>query len=698
MREFLKGQLDYIYFFYGLSFFLLAFICFTLDKERLRKFPWIFLGLFGLFHGATEWLDMFMIIYGRSELASILNLLTLIASFICLFEFSRIGLYRVEGRKISKLAYLPFLALLPLGYKYGLNGWAIMARYLLGFPAAYFAARVLYGLSGREKEGKAPLIVLSMSMAVYAVFTGFVVPKADFIPASILNFQSFYAAFGVPIQLVRATLALCSALAIWFYSSTLSDTEYRLQLPSVRFAPTRWMIALTLIVFIGAGWTFTNYLDYYAGIKIIKKTESQADSQINKLTRELTILGRAALSMSRSWAIRDFISSQQPQNMVKALAVLKQYRIKFNALDCALLDARGILLISTGDPGSEIKPYNSYASRPYFRDALSGKTGYYFKLGTTYNERVYYVSYPVKDNPGKISAVAVIVKDIHAEPLFQYRLFSIVITFLVSTIAIIFFIALRRREAVIALIERVHSKLEEIDRMKTDFISIVSHELRTPLTSIKNAAGILMKGGPERRRVDEREAELLKIIVDNVERQTRMVNDLLDVSKIEAGAMPVFPEHMDIQELIKDVLDSLKPMAEEKKIDMAVELFSSKKMVYADPEHVRRIMNNLIVNAIKFTPDKGRVTVRLEDSWKGIKIMVCDNGIGISEEDKKNIFNKFYRSCDAEMQERRGCGLGLAITKGLVEAQKGKIWVESESGKGSSFHLTLPAAYKQGEL
>ncbi len=113
-------------------------------------------------------------------------------------------------------------------------------------------------------------------------------------------------------------------------------------------------------------------------------------------------------------------------------------------------------------------------------------------------------------------------------------------------------------------------------------------------------------------------------------------------------------------------------------------------MVYADPEHVRRILNNLVSNAIKFTPENGKITVRTEDAGEELKTTVLDTGIGISIFDKENLFNKFYSSSSAAAQEKKGCGLGLSITKGLVEAQKGRVWVDSEPGKGSSFYFTLP--------
>lgn len=682
------GQFDYIYFFYGFSFFLLALICFTLDKEKRSKFPWVLLGLFGLIHSFAEWSDMIMIIEGKNCLMSIFNLSALTISFLCLFEFARVGLFRVKGKRISKWVYLFLLPLFYLASRLPLDGWFIMSRYFIGFPAGYLAARVIYEFS--KKEDRRPLIVLSIMIGLYAACTGLIVPKADFIPASIINFESFHDLFGIPVQLIRAILALCAALSIWFYASMPSQTEYKPPIRPIRFMPTKWTIAFTLIVFISAGWVFTNLFDYAAMMRLIKENPSPNSSPVDKLTEELDVLEKAALSVSQTPLIINALSSGQPENMQQLNAALEDYKIKYGALNCALIDKRGLAIASVGHSGSEIETGKSYASRNYFKDALSGEYGYGFSLQPKYNDRIYYVGYPVKNNAGRILGAAVIAQSLHFEPTFQYRLFSIAITFLISCLAIIFFIALRKREAFIVFIRKVHAQLEEVDRMKTDFISVISHELRTPLTAIRNAASILIRGGPARRKLDEREKELLEIITNNVDRQTRMISDLLDISKIEAGVMPVSFSSTDITVLIKDVVTSLQTLADEKKINIALALEAYDKTVFADPELVRRILNNLIINAINFTPENGKITVRTEDAGKELKITVSDTGIGISAANQKNLFKKFCRIPGLASQQNKGCGLGLAITKGLVEAQKGRIWLDSEPEKGSSFYFTLP--------
>ena len=689
MKEFFKGQFDYIYFFYGLSFLLMAFFCFTLSKDKLRRFPWRMLGLFGLSHGLAEWLDMAAMFSDRGQVIAVINLFLLGISFIFLLEFARAGFLQLKGRMISGWFYLIILPLLFFAYRSGPAKGVIILRYFLGFTSAYAASRIIYEFYKTEASGKWPILTLSLILSLYAVFTGLIVPKSGFLPASLVNFESFFDTFGVPVQLIRAILALCAALCVWFYSSVPPKVEYQPRLYPLRFIPTKWMIALALVLLVAGGWIFTNYLDYYAGIQAIKRNRSQRNSQLNMLIKELTSMEKAAISLSRASAIRNMFSLQEPKNMERANSVLANYTNKFGALNCSVINEEGMPIVSTNEKDTEIKVGKSLFSRSYFRDSMAGKTGYYFKLGPLYNERVYYVSHPIKDGKGRISGAAVIVKTIRAEPLFQYRIFSIVITFFICIIAIMFFNVLKRRELLIEFIERLYSQLQELDDMKTDFLSAVSHELRTPLTSINNAAGILMKGGSGRRLLDKEEKELLNIIMDNVRRQARMVNDLLDVSRIEAHVMPIFPKNVDPGKIVEQAAASLRPLADEKKISLVLDIGTPGKKVYADPEHVARILNNLIANAIDFTYKEGTITVKIEDLGQEIRISVSDTGIGISAADQEILFQKFCRPASSG-QERKRCGLGLAITKGLVEAQGGRIWVESELGRGSSFYFTLP--------
>ena len=691
MEEFFRGQYDYIYFFYGLAFFFLALICFSMGARKPQRLPWIFLGLFGFVHAITEWLKIYIMNVAPLAYLSSIERGTVALSYLFLFEFARRGFLHLFKRTFWARSYLLLFALVFWsGHRFGPNGFNVASRYLLGFPAGLLSCWLIYKTASFDTAGRKQLVFLSIVIGLYAFATALDVPKVEFGLAKWLNFDSFYHSVKVPLQLVRGILALLSSITIWFYSQTSSAYEYRAPRYNLRFRPSKWVIVFTFIIVIALGWLFTNYLDHYAGIQTIKNSKIYKNSGLNRLVRELTIMEQAAIAIGKSNRTINALALRNEEDMQKTQALLAQYQRRVEALDCYLLDINGAVILSTAGklPGGPSD--KAYAVKPYFKQALRGDSGYYFDLGTDYNERTYYVSFPVRDASGKISGVVVVTKNISVKPVLQYRLLSISITLFISILAMFFFIAWARREGFLQLIGEANRRLQEVDNMKTDFISVVSHELRTPLTSIKNATTILLKGGPAKRSLGPEEKELLEIILNNTNRQTRMVSDLLDISKIEAGVMDTCLEYADIVRLSKEVIENLKGQAEEKQISLSLDAPKEPLIVRMDTEHTRRVFDNLIVNAIKFTPEHGKIGVKLEDNEKQVKVTVNDTGIGIPSHGLTKLFNKFYRAPDANARQKGGSGLGLVISKGLIEAQGGGIGVESELGKGSSFYFTLP--------
>jgi len=231
-------------------------------------------------------------------------------------------------------------------------------------------------------------------------------------------------------------------------------------------------------------------------------------------------------------------------------------------------------------------------------------------------------------------------------------------------------------------------QLQEFDRLKSAFVGIVSHELRTPLTSIKIFAENLLEGlaGP----LNEKQNYYLSRIQLNADRLKRMLNELLDLSKIEAGKMELRPAVLSLQELVADLLEGFQPLAQGKSIMMEVCSMENIPKVRADRDKLYEVFANLLENAIKFTPSGGRVQIGaqvLDD--RHIEIRVSDTGCGIPEEHLLKIFDKFYR-VQSGSGNAVGAGLGLAIAKGLIELHGGTIAVESAPGKGSHFSFTLP--------
>ncbi|WP_376792104.1 GAF domain-containing protein [Thermoflexus sp.] len=232
----------------------------------------------------------------------------------------------------------------------------------------------------------------------------------------------------------------------------------------------------------------------------------------------------------------------------------------------------------------------------------------------------------------------------------------------------------------------------EADRAKTEFISTVSHELRTPMTSIKGYVDLLLIGsaGP----LSEMQRRFLQIVKANADRLKLLVDDLLDLSRIESGRLQLDLRPMPLEAAMEAVVTSLKARIDEKNQRLELDLPEFLPPVQADKDRLIQILMNLVSNAHKYTPEGGSIHVRARAEGGEVHVEVRDTGIGIPAEALPHIFERFYRVDDPRVQETPGTGLGLSIVKALVELHGGRIWVESEVGKGSTFHFTIPIAPK----
>jgi len=227
-----------------------------------------------------------------------------------------------------------------------------------------------------------------------------------------------------------------------------------------------------------------------------------------------------------------------------------------------------------------------------------------------------------------------------------------------------------------------------ISKRKTDFISAVSHELRTPLTSIKGYAAILLEErlGALPPAVRER----LEKINTHSDELVHMVNDLLDIARIEAGKTIMKKEEQNLKNIIANVADLIMIQCKNKNINLIIDLPDSIPPVFADRSQIERVFINLLGNAVKFTPQNGEIAIRVKANDTELEIGISDTGIGIPQEALHNLFQEFYRVDNPINQQVKGTGLGLSLVKHIVEAHQGKIWVESVMNKGSTFKFTLP--------
>jgi PAS domain S-box-containing protein len=243
------------------------------------------------------------------------------------------------------------------------------------------------------------------------------------------------------------------------------------------------------------------------------------------------------------------------------------------------------------------------------------------------------------------------------------------------------------------------TKEVEADRAKNEFVSNVSHELRTPMTAIKGYTDLLYAGsvGP----INQEQKRFVKIIKNNAERLTALINDLLDISRVETGRVRFEPRPMQVGDVIAEVVNALAGQAEAKDQTLAYEIVGGLPDVMGDRNRLNQVVTNLVGNAIRYTPPGGEIEVRTYRVEGAVRVDVRDTGIGIAAEDLGHLFERFYRAEHPVVQEIGGTGLGLAIVKMFVEMHGGRVWVDSELGEGSTFTFILPVpaqAEEEGEV
>jgi signal transduction histidine kinase len=225
--------------------------------------------------------------------------------------------------------------------------------------------------------------------------------------------------------------------------------------------------------------------------------------------------------------------------------------------------------------------------------------------------------------------------------------------------------------------------------MKTEFVSLAAHQLRTPLSAIKWTLRMLLDG--DFGEITEEQRGFIEKTYGSNERMISLINDLLNVTRIEEGRYLYKPVLTQIENVVQFVINSFKEETRRKKIRLEFKKPRKKlPQVKVDVERIRLAINNILDNAIRYTPVGGKVTTFLKCGKKEIELQVQDTGVGIPEDQKERVFTKFFRGANVMRMATEGTGLGLFIAKNIIEAHDGRIWFESEKDKGSVFHFTLP--------
>ncbi|MDX6509877.1 MAG: hypothetical protein QOG81_1629, partial [Gaiellaceae bacterium] len=236
-----------------------------------------------------------------------------------------------------------------------------------------------------------------------------------------------------------------------------------------------------------------------------------------------------------------------------------------------------------------------------------------------------------------------------------------------------------------ALVQEQNGRLLELDRLKDEFVASVSHELRTPLTSISGYLELVLEAG----RLTEEQEQFLGVVSRNAERLLRLVGDLLFVAQLKSSTVVLEQAPVDLTELLGSALEGVTPLACERGIELALDC-EPLPSLEGDAGRLGQMIDNLLTNALKFTPPGGRVEVRGFKREDAVCVEVRDTGMGISEDDQQRLFERFFRTSQAQAEAIQGTGLGLSIVVAIAEAHGGSVEVESDLGVGTTFTVVLP--------
>ncbi|MBN1323562.1 MAG: PAS domain-containing protein [Methanotrichaceae archaeon] len=278
----------------------------------------------------------------------------------------------------------------------------------------------------------------------------------------------------------------------------------------------------------------------------------------------------------------------------------------------------------------------------------------------------FYKIYPLKEAGGAVNKAVIFMEDITELTRLEEEL----------------------RDSYVKL-ENANAELKENDVIKSEFISTASHELRTPLTVMNSYLEMFEDG--LLGELNEVQKEKLQVMRSQTDHMIRLVEDMLDTSRLESRRFKIQRRELQVEEIARTVIEDLSRLAGLREQTMSLTAMEGLPRVKGDEQRIKQVFSNLLTNAIKYTTNKGSIDVKIEDLGGTISVAISDTGVGIAKKDQEKIFEKFFTGGGSSLTRDAGrMGLGLAIAKGIVEAHGGRIWVESEVGKGSTFYFTIP--------
>ncbi|TAK32161.1 MAG: GAF domain-containing protein [Chloroflexota bacterium] len=669
MAEFFASNLIFVYLIYGFAFMVMGLVLSLLVRTPLRPPAlgslWL-LAAFGLLHGSLEWTDLAVLVEQRAGATEVIGVLRWIAlgltglSFAFLLQFGTEVLARLAPRlwPLRLLAPVLFVVWLllslvvgpsiaPIGSSLWITSGQVMARYLLGFSGCMFTSVALawLGISWRRPRwSPVPyyLLIASVAFGAYGILAGLIVPAAPFFPASVLNADNFLAVTGLPVQLLRALMALV-------VGATLAETFI------VEAARRQERTGRTLAVLNDNMREIVSEVSLDTTLRLVVE---RARDLLGTDTSFLALVSpdQQCLEMAASVGVRTEVVKRLRLNLEEGIA------------GAAMRTGRPVIVDNyLRAPGLLRPPLD------VMRDegVISGIGAPMMKDGRLLGVLYVFNRRPTRFDPADADTLASFAGEA-AIAIDRARLLAEIN---------------EDRQQLAAALQRE----QELERQREEFVSVVAHDLRGPITVISGFAELLLRQSPEQHG-GPREEKALANIAASAERLKRMVSDLLDASRLEARRLELKRQKVDLARLMQDVVERVAELTKGHEVEVVC--CEGLPPVDADPERVEQILSNLLSNAAKYsypeTPILVRVTPEPPEHPREALVAVTNEGVGVPPEEIPRLFSRFHRAPSAGASGKPGLGLGLYITKGLVEAHGGRVWVESEPGKTTTFCFTLP--------